>query len=381
MASRYELWLCNDAGTRIADRYGHTMLERVQSFTATRIANDIGTFTAIVPSTFDQTLLKRDQIIQVWRAAQGASLKLFQLYFLRRWTLETKKGKTSIELHGLDPNDLLRRRIVRAPPNSQQALYYNNKPCDDAMKLVITRAQSDTSFLGAPAPNYGTRAYPYLTVEGNASAAPTLGERYDASYEYILQPNQRGVLSDMAEIAAEQGTPLFFDVVPRIVTGSGIEFIFRTRIGQPGQDLTHGSALFSQERGNLSDCSLTYDYTEEENYIYAVKEDGKYATSVHQDYDAVAHDASIWNRCEGTVDRNIMWGAPYLRSKRGRVNFTGNIKDVAGMRLGVHWNFGDKVPARYGHFQFDTIVKAVTLGIDKRGKETIKARLEYTGDA
>ena len=108
MASTYELWLCNDNGTRIADRWGHLMMERAINFTATRVANDIGTFTAQVPSTFDQSLLRRDLIIQVWRAAEGASLELFRIYFLRRWTFETRGGYTSIELHGADTNDLMR---------------------------------------------------------------------------------------------------------------------------------------------------------------------------------------------------------------------------------------------------------------------------------
>lgn len=382
MSTRYEIWLCNDDGARIAKRNGYVMLDRVQNFTATRITNDVGTFTAIVPSTFDQTLLRRDLIIQVWRAASGAALELFRVYFLRRWTLATKRGKTTIELHGLDPNDLLRRRVIRGAPGTPTTEFQKGEYCDDAMKRMITQAQIDTGGGSHwPATSYGTRAYPNFTVEGDTSTGPTLGERQDFSNEYIFQPDGRGALNDVAEIAAEQDTPIFFDVSPLVLTGKTMTFIFRTKTDQPGQDLTSKGVLFSQDRGNVTECSLTYDYTKEENYIWGVRERGTSDTTIHQDYDRVAHDASIWNRCEGITDLNVMWGKPYLRSKRGKVNFVGTIIDTAGLRYGVDWNFGDRVRVRYQHFQFDAIIRAVTLQIDKRGKESVSARLEYQESA
>lgn len=381
MAARYEIWLCNDRGTRIADVWGHTMLDRVQTFTATRIANDIGTFTAIVPASFDQALLRRDIIIQLWRASEGAALDLFRCYFLRRWTLETKRGQTSLELHGRCTNDLLRRRVVTAAPSSRPALFGSTEYTDDAMKEIVRNSQGDGGGIYWPAPHYGTRTWANFSVEGDTTAGPQLGTEIDASYEYLLRDGGNGVLQKCAEQSAIEGDEVFFDVVPLLLTGRQMTFIFRTRVGQPGQDITNYGVLFSQDRGNLPEAKLSYDYTKEENYIWAVIERGPYDTSVHQDYDAIAHDASAWNRCEGTTDRNVTRGGPYLREKRGKINFVGKLIDTAGMSFGVDWNFGDKVRVRYQNFQFDAIIRAVTVQVDKRGKETVSAKLEYQQSA
>jgi len=385
MSARYEIWLCNPDGTRIADLMGETLLERTLSFTATRIANDIGTLTIEVPETFDRALLRRDLIIQVWRAGDAASLSLFRPYFLRRWTFQTRRGETSLELHGRCPNDLLRRRVVTSAPGtlvSTKGGLYGGIPADDIMKEIVSEALIDaTGGYGWPVPVYGTRVWPLFSVEANAGAGPVLTNPVDVSYEYVLQTRERGALFQVINEALRSAVNLYFDVVPLVITGDQMTYIFRVRLDQPGQDITGEGVLFSQDRGNLTDCELSYDYTAEENYIYGVKEAGPYDTKVNQRYTAADHDASIWNRCEGTVDRDTKSTGNYLRSKRGKVNFTASITDTQGMRFGVDWHWGDKVRVRYQNFQIDAVIKAVTLQVDRNGKEKIGARLEYQGNA
>jgi hypothetical protein len=92
-------------------------------------------------------------------------------------------------------------------------------------------------------------------------------------------------------------------------------------------------------------------------------------------------DASIWNRCEGSIDVKSKNNLAFLREKRGKIKFVGKVIDTSGMRFGVDWHFGDRIRARYQGFQFDTIVRAVTLQVDRNGKESVSARLEYQADA
>lgn len=367
----YELWLCNDEGTRIADLWGHTMLDRAISFTATRIANDIGTLTMQLPATFDPHLLQRDQMIQVWRRSPRVTLQLFRIYFLRGWTYETRAGNTTLELHGRCTNDLLRRKVVRAAPGTGDAK--DELPADDFMKKLVTVSQSDAADYCFPAPAYGSRDLPQFYVEGYTSQAPMLKD--DFSYEVLLESSKGGALNRLASDSANAGTQLWFDIVPLTLRGDIVELIFRTRTGQPGQDITSHGVIFSRDRGNLSDCRLSYDYTKEVNLVFGVEEHGWYDTKASQIYIPADIDASIWNRCESVAP--LSEDKAYLRRNRGRTNFTGTIIDTAGMRFGRDWHWGDRVKVRYLDFQFEATIIAVALTVDKRGHETISARIEY----
>jgi len=171
-----------------------------------------------------------------------------------------------------------------------------------------------------------------------------------------------------------------------VVTGSSLTLQFQTKINQPGQDVT-SFVLFDQARGNMREPSLEYDYSEEENYIYAAGQGEGAARNVQQGYDADRYNASIWNRCEGFADaRNqtasngvIAAGNSALEEGRPRIRFTAQPVDTAGTRFGIDWNFGDKVRSRYKNVEFDTIIRAVTISLDSNRKETIQARLDFEG--
>jgi len=81
------------------------------------------------------------------------------------------------------------------------------------------------------------------------------------------------------------------------------------------------------------------------------------------------------------TDQKGISAGPYLRSKRPRVSFTGTITDSSGVQLGVDWDWGDRIVARYLKLQFNAIVKAVTITVAEDGSETIGSRLEYEENA
>ncbi|HUW08539.1 MAG TPA: hypothetical protein VM537_02375 [Anaerolineae bacterium] len=384
MAS-HEVWFCDQYGSRISDMWGNTGMGRLSSFTATRVTHGIGTFTGNVPASFDPGLLRRDLVIQVMRTPDGGENGLFRSYFLRRWEYSVQGGADTLELHGVCPNDLLRRRVVAAPPGVPESLISRvaGNTIGDAMKNIVSAATSAPILPVWYPVDYGSRTFSQFSVEGSTGDGPlpVKNEDIDVSYEKLFTPDGGGALGQLAAAAASLGTDIYYDVVPLVMTGSEMTYVFRTRLDQPGIDRTGRGVLFSQERGNLLNPTLTYDYSEEENYVYGVIEKGPYDTKIYQRYTKEALDASSWNRCEGVTDQKGISAGPYLRSKRPRVSFTGTITDSSGVQLGVDWDWGDRIVARYLKLQFNAIVKAVTITVAEDGSETIGSRLEYEENA
>jgi hypothetical protein len=374
--AKYELWLTTDTGQRIADSQGRSYLKSFISFSATRAVNQIGKIVLKLPPSFDDSLLAPDRMVQVWRAPTGGRLGLWQVYFFRRWDFITRGSDESIIVHGKDPNDLLRRRIVAAYSGSAQA--GKTDFADDMMKEVVTESIADGV---SPTPTAGTRVWDDLSIQADFGNGPTITKSFP--FDPLLTSSGQGVLGTLAKAAREAGTEVFFDIVPNVVTGSSISFLFRTDTGQPGQDVT-STVVFDKDKGNMENPSLRIDHSDEENYIYGAGQGEGAARNIQQVYDAARYNESQWNRCEGFADArnqtsdNGVREAARAELERGRpkIHFTATPIDTKGTRFGRDWDFGYKVRARYRNQEFDTIIRAVTIAVDKKG-EKIRARLEY----
>jgi len=366
----YEIWLTDDAGVRLAQ------LDNILWFSATRHISRIATFVGGLPTSFDTNLLKPDQMIQVWRAPEGGRLSLWRPYFIRKWRFETQGGRQSLVVTGVDPNDLLRRRIVAAFSDSAQGAKIDF--ADDMMKEIVTEALADGV---VPMPTAGTRVWAGLSVQADLGNGPTLEKRF--AFDRLLLPSGGGILANIAKASLEAGPEVFFDIITDTVSSSSITFQFRTYTGQPGQDVSD-RVVFDQERGNLQSPFLEYDYLQEANYVYAAGRGQAAGRNVQQIYDAVRYNASRWNRCEAFADaRNQNTnngvreaGRTVLEEGIPRRRFGGIPLDTAGTRFGIDWNFGDRVTARYRGQEFIMIIPTVTISVDDRGTERISARLE-----
>lgn len=369
----YEIWLTSDSGVRLAQ------LSTFQRLAASQVVNKPGWFSLRMLRSFDTNLILPDRMVQIWRAPRGGRLGLWRVYFLRKWTFETQGSDEILTLEGPDVLDLLRRRIVAAFAGSPQA----NKTAvaDDMMKAIVTESISDAY---APTPTAGTRVWANLSIQADLSAGPTLTKSF--SFDKLLNESGQGALGTLAQASREAGTEVFFDIVPSVVSSNSITFQFQTFTGQPGQDVSD-RVVFDQQRGNMRNPRLTYDYTTEENYIYAAGQEQGAARNVQQVYDSARYGASVWNRCEGFADaRNQAAdngvreaGRARLEEGRPKVTFTATPVDIEGTRFGRDWNFGDKVTARYRNVEFGTIIRAVTIAVDENGKEQIQAKLDFQG--
>ena len=369
----YEIYLTDDFGMPLAQ------LDDIHSLTATRIVNAIGFCAIEAKASFDTSLLKKDRMFQVWRAPTGHTSSLWRTYFYRKGGYSTKGSKESIIIGGPDVNDLLRRRVTAN--YSDQSSNVINTYADDMMKDLVTNSMSDALLLSVDA---GTRAWADLSVAADTASGPILDKQF--LLQKLLTPSGAGALTEIAKSSVAEGTPVFFDIQPATVTEKTITFEFRTFIDQVGTDRTETGMVFDRDEGTLKDPFIEWDATNEVNYVYAGGQGSGSARDIQQVYDAARYGKSQWSRCEGFADARdqdtgkvAQVGQIALHNGRPLMRFGGIPLDTAGSRFGVHWNFGDKVPARYRGVEFNVLVNGVTLNV-KNGKETISARLDYQYD-
>ncbi len=371
----YEIWLTDDKGMRIAQ------ITTFSALTVSREVSAIGWMELTLPASFDTSLVTvPDRIVQVWRQPRGGALSLWRPYFIRKWRWQMQGSSEVLVVEGPDCNDLLRRRIVAHYSGSANANQFTF--ADDAMKAYVTDAIADGV---NPTPTAGTRVWSDFSVAADISAGPVVEQT--AGWSQLATPSGGGgVLSDLAAKSKAEGTEVFFDVVPDVVTSSSITFQFRTYTGQPGQDVSD-RVVFDQADGNLADPTLEYDYSEEINYVYAGGQAEGQARNIQQVFDADRYNVSQWNRCEGFADALNEGtsagvqavGNALLSQGRPIRRFSGMPLDTLGTRFGVQWDHGYKVRAIYRDAEFDAIVRATVIQVGDNGSETIQARLDYEG--
>ncbi len=371
MPGRYQLWLTDDKGARIATLNG------AKEFSASRVANGIGQLSMTLPATFDINLIDApDRMVQVWRAPRGSSAKkLWRPYFVRWFEYQTQSNREFLIIGGPDVNDLLRRRIVAAFSGSAQATKFD--VADDVMKEIVTESIADGI---DPAPDEGTRVWADLSIQGDAGAGPIIRKAF--AFKKLLTPQGGGVLPAIAKAAREEGTEVFFDIRVKTVSSSAITFEFQTFIGQPGPDVSD-RVLFSREKGTLKNATYRKDRSQEVNYVYAGGQQPGAARNVQQVADSTRYLESQWNRCEGFADaRNqasddSVTAAGNALLERGRPieRAGGTPVDTRSTRFGRDWDFGYKVGFKYRNIEFDAIVRALTLTVKGR-RETIGTRLD-----
>lgn len=365
---KFELWLTSDKGVRLAQ------LSTAVAFSGSKVAGGIGEFWYQPTSSFDLTLLKPDNMVQFWYEPWGGDKFLFNIYFLRNFRYKSR----SIEFGGPDINSLLTRRIVAAKSNSAQSKKAA-MATDDMMKEFVAESLLDSA---DPIPDFGTRAWANLTVQGDSSQGPTISDSFP--FKKLLTFDGGGVLPILAKQAKERGTEVFYGIRPNVIGRNDITFIFYTKINFPGSDVSD-FVTFDEASGNLLEPDLVMDYTNEANYIYATGQGEESQRYVKQVWDEARVNQSIWGRIEAEADsRNLSQplevennGYMALWDGRPKIRFTGKPGDTEGVRYGVHWNFGDLVRTKFKFIDFRSIIRAVTLSVDDKGKYAIDARLDY----
>jgi hypothetical protein len=269
-------------------------------------------------------------------------------------------------------NDLLRRRVVAAPTDTDIA--DKQAEADDVLRAVMRDALLPANDITTiPPPD---RDWDRLTVEVDAGAAASVTSR-DMSYEALLDISGGGLLTKICKKAkSDNDEELFFDIVPLTITSSGINLIFRAYLGQPGADRAALGLTFSPELGNLTDVKLGYDYTEEVNHVYTGEIGTSNSTNIRPTTDGTQERASNWNSCEAWAS-DLLDGIDMIKDS-WTIRFIGTVTQTEACVFGRDWNWGDRATARFRGFEFNTIIRAVTIQVDDKGKETITARIDST---
>lgn len=367
----YELWLTDDFGQPLAQLTTFLTLE------ASRVVNQIGFFNLTMPLSFNPALIQADRMVQLWRAPRGGRKVLWRVYFVRKWEFSIRGGENIISFGGPDTNDLLRRRIVAAFTGSAESSQTDF--ADDMMKAVVTQALADGV---APVPTEGTREWGDLSIAADLGLGPTITKSFP--FKQLLTTSGQGVLPSLAKAAKEEGTEVFFDIVPNVIAASSASFQFQTFIGQPGQDKT-SRVVFDAIRNNMANPRLEYDYTEEKNYIYGGGQGEASDRNIQQVADSDRYTISQWARSEGfadardqSTDNGVIAAANgALNAGRQKIRFSAIPLDVKGTRFGRDWDVGDKVTERFLNIEFFPIIKGVSISVNERGEESIGARLDY----
>lgn len=357
----YEIWLTTDRGKRIA------MLSPYLELQYSIIANEVGTLAIALPPTFDTRMISQDYTIQVWRAGLSEARQTLQrLYLIRGWQYQKREGSLRIIVRGQDTNNLLERRVVAYA----SGLAFTDKLgyADDLMRELVNEnlvAATDED-----------RNLSFMSVGPQLSKGPILHSKM--AYKNLLK-----VCKDLAGASRAAGTEVFFDVHP-IILNADFSCEFRTKVGQPGEDITKKGALFSDEAGNLVDGALEYDYRGARNVVYSIGQGSGSLQNVQEVADSTRSKSSRFARYEasttssGEEDDAVTYdGQATLDAQRPLIRFSGGLVDSDVARYGADWKFGDKAYVKFLGKEYPVVIRAVQVTVKREGVEEIDARAEY----
>ena len=290
-----EFYLCDPSGIRLE------CLDYVTDYEYANIVNTPGPFRLRLPSKLDRSKVKLDGIIEIWRGFGPGSLKLDYVGFIRDWTFGDEYGLDYIELYGYSSMELLTRRIVFQSAGS--AFSKKTGLMDDMMKEVVDEQ------MGASA----SAARSYTSIGGGFTVQADFGDGASLSKAFAYQ-EVLNVCQEISDASAQNGTNIYFDVVPIISSSPNgtIAFQFQTFTGQRGNDRTWDSSrptFVGKEWGNMQNANYSEYHSWEKNYVKALGQ----GEGADRDYtlrdDQTAMDQSIWNTREGARDaRQIDYG-------------------------------------------------------------------------
>ena len=354
----------------VADPFGTKLaqVDRFVSIDLVRGVNAVGVLTLEMDPDTSRDLFRLDGRLGVWRQpANGPRELLAETVFLVRRVRRalSKSGERVLQVTALSAAHLIDRRIVAYPAGSAQA--DKTGPADDLMKAIIREN------LGSLAPA-GRDWSALISVAADSSQGPSVSKGF--AWRYCLD-----VLQELGEQAAQAGNPVYFDFVAPVA--GGLEF--RTYTGQRGlnRSLSSGDPLIlSPERGNLADCELIEDYTDEATHIYAGGQGEQADREIAEASDAARVGGSPFGRIEAWRDaRNTSTTAALqaeanaaLWERRPRRIFSGSIQDTPQCAYGIHWRWGDLVVAQFEGRSYDCHVDTVRIKVAK-GAESISAQL------
>jgi hypothetical protein len=384
MPANYSPWIKNDRGFPLQTLDNHL------GFTYTKVLNGAGWFSIVLPVDDDiadpgniQNLLSVDRQVQIWRRAELVSSGYLDFFgFIRKWTYNTAQdGGTVVTISGPDQNELLERRIVAYAAGTDEAETTvdssGNYPVDDSMVAVVRENLADL----ATDTDRSLEAFGF-----DFGFSPSFG--MDIEKGFAWREVSR-VLSDLNGIARANGQEVFYMVNVAVIDSDGSPILhFGAFDDYPGGDRSWGepnAQIFGLRWGNLSNPVLSYDYSNEVNYVYVGGAGEGEDREIVELEDTQRIGASIWNRREKLVDARTESTTARITSKGYRelnlgrpvIKFNGTIHSTQQTPYGEGWNLGSLVTIEYRGLKFNGVVKNIQITVSPNGDERVTSSIEY----
>lgn len=245
---------------------------------------------------------------------------------------------------------------------------------DDSMKAVVR----ENCYTGAvnrdtgdpdPARDYSQIIGFSVAEDVSAAATATLNCADDNVYDVLVK---------MANISAQQGTRLFFQVEREAET----TFIFRTYTDVYGLDRT-GKRTFGTANGSMRDTSYEVKHGSERTYLYVLGQGQGALRNIEEVSNSDGLNASPLNRREGAYNANqtaaanlASVGYQQLERNRPLKLFDGELIDSEESRYADHWDLGDLADVKDGEYEAKIMITGIEFSVSGGGKEQIKGTFE-----
>lgn len=366
----------------INDAYANRLPD-VRELYGLQVAQAVGTVGAVtfsIPGSYSENFLKKDGLIEIWRAPiNGAPYLLFnKVFFLRRRRLIISGGQETWKLTAYDPNFILsspsgqRGRIVAYAAGSAEADVTDF--ADDMAKQIVR------DNLGAAA-GTGRDISALLSVQADKSLGPSISKAFS---NRVITP----VLNEICQASISNGTYLAWDIVCTQPPYNGsVAFEFQTFINQRGIDRRPSSGDSLQigvDHGNLDDVEIDEDWSEETTWARAGGE-GRGAERPYRDSgDAARLGESPYARREEFLDLTNVSNLTtlddeikaVLRAGTPRPTYSGTLISRGKSLFDLDWGYGDYIGAQAKGRSFDARADAMVITFDRDNGEQIQSYLK-----
>jgi len=378
MIGNYELWLDHWDGTRLA------YLDSWLNLEYTRALHNVGALSLQMPSSFDDSLLKLDYKIEVWRALPGQSKRLENVYLLRGWKQWTDEhGVNYTTLFGVDGNDILKRRTVVGQANDSltRRTGLGGNILKAYMRAALTASVGST--LTMPAKRAAIATYFTVAADANEWSAYSGSSPSSSFTKNYIGKTLFDVAEGICGTSTGRGYPLWWYVMPL----SGTAYQFRTYATLMGQDRS-AAVIISTDNGLVSPVH-EFDASAEVTVIWGLGHDsavGDYRI-VSRFWDNVRYQRTPFSYHEafldcgtdysGAMDERIQEALGDADSLPSEI-FTCQINDVENLRYGRDWDLGDRIGFSYRGVQDTAVVRLVYVKVGKTEEIYTQFEIETT---
>lgn len=275
-------------------------------------------------------------------------------------------GKRTIYIEAETPLGFLDRRINPYDADDGNSDFEDNTlACDSLAKFIVINnyLAGAGSYISDPDPNRNLTTY-FQVQPDTASIAPVT--------PYTGSAENAGILSEIqkiADYAASQGLPMFFDVV--MVSENPYKLEFRTYANQRGTDRTQATggtnAFVVVDNVNVADYSIVLDWGDSLNRVYVGSSSGTGATKLYETVSdpnlGALLTVSPFALRESFVSSNSddpgemrVEGDVELQGQRAIFQANGLLADNLISQYGQAFDFGDKVGVYLEGLSFDAYI-------------------------